>query len=703
MNGINGFRSISGIQACLFTLIMGAVALFTSTAQAQTTNVIWGLGSTGYWTNGPNWNTGVAPVDGDSVSINSNVTSGCTVILNQSINTLGLSTLTISNLSGTTTLVITQGVSAATLMLTNGTAALNLRSGGRLEIDNGGTLVISGCVRYVSWVDTNGLIYLNQGGLITLAGSTGGSQGYVFSGLTNQICQIATKTPIGGIWDFGGRWLGIGAVSGTYSAGTNCLILNGVIITNTAAGIGSSYANYTSNNGLILSNGAVCCGIAASSQTTIGGGTGNNNYMILGGTNGAGQPATFCNQSRFNIGGAGGAGTNNGVWVGSGGLITNVGYVGVGAYQNYSYLVVTNGGQIFNQGYVGSGMTNCRAIVTGPGSLWESTGGNLYLGSYAAGMYGANGPGSNNWLLVQNGGWVRQQASGSTLFVGQNGTTDAGSSGNYVQVTSGGVLEFNTMSVSNALGNYVTNWNGGVYQFTGTPTFNCNPVGSPAVYMNGGVVSFRNNSTADVKGNWTNSLTNITWVAGAANIFRLNNATNSNASGQTYTFDSGMGSTNYYRLEMINGSTRYRGLPSDSLTIGATVGSGGQMLCSNTTAQVDLVFTNNGTLTIENSALILTNSAVMNGVLVIDLNNLTSAEKAGSAVIQASNLTLKATSSLILTGTGTNMTLMTIPGTLNGTFGSITAPLGCAIQYGTGSNSSISLRKVPVGTSILIQ
>ena len=192
------------------------------------------------------------------------------------------------------------------------------------------------------------------------------------------------------------------------------------------------------------------------------------------------------------------------------------------------------------------------------------------------------------------------------------------------------------------------------------------------------------------RGGPLDSVSNMTFIG--SNAFRLSTATNRVDSSQTYTFDPGLGAANYYRLEMVTGSTRYRGAVGSTLTIGSSVGSGGKMLCSNTTAQVDLPFVNNGTLTIENSTLTLTNSASINGSVVIDLDNLSAAAIAGGA-IQASNVTLGVGSSLQLTGgIGTNLTIMTYSGHLSGTFNSVQLPSGYNIVYGAGNSSSINVQ-----------
>ena len=287
------------------------------------------------------------------------------------------------------------------------------------------------------------------------------------------------------------------------------------------------------------------------------------------------------------------------------------------------------------------------------------------------------------------------------IFECGNQTNGYNAISNVISIASGGILETPVLTATNNLNwNYITN-NGGIYQFPGS-----NPVvrssGSGAgIYLNNGTIAFRGITNADVlcnqSGKPLDSAANMTFAG--TNAFRLNAATNRADISQTYTFDPGLGAANFYRLEMINGSTRYRGVAGSALTIGSSVGSGGQMLCTNTTAQVDLVFTNNGTLTIENSTLTLTNSATINGTVVIDQNNLSAAAIAGGAIL-ASNVTLGASSAFQLSGgVGTNLTIMTYSGHLSGTFNSVHLPNGYTIIYGSGNNSAVRVQ-LSTGTAV---
>jgi hypothetical protein len=255
-------------------------------------------------------------------------------------------------------------------------------------------------------------------------------------------------------------------------------------------------------------------------------------------------------------------------------------------------------------------------------------------------------------------------------------------------VVNGGLFDAPSIYVgSNTWGRLTCN--GGILQFRATtPGISIRETGG--VVLTNGTISFRNVTAANVA--WQDAKI----VYGGNNSFRLNHATNA-TTGQSYVFDTGLGASHYYRLELVNRVTRYRGGAGDRLAIG----SGGSMLVSNTTATVDLVFTNNGTLTITKSTLTLNQPANLQGTLRIDLGNLGSP----SGVLAAGNLTLGPSSTLALYGTPPEdgATLCTYSGTRSGTFGSVTGlPDTYGIRYGAASNGSILLVRLR-GTMITVR
>ena len=455
----------------------------------------------------------------------------------------------------------------------------------------------------------------------------------------------------------------------------------------------------------------------------------NNGVLSIGGQFGANANMTWANLNNLTVNTI----SNHSMSISTGGIVTNSG-IYMGQVRNSSISIASGGSMVSMgsdsfigeaAGFVTLGTNwNNTVLITGAGSKWTSPAYNLWIGRGDGGLantmtYGhslivsnggmatfnglyistANNTGvvsTNNYVVVDGGSLYATNAAASFIVLGKSNAASGsltirngglamtkdlfagmGTGTGIVTVTSGGVLEANVISNNSATaGSYVTN-NGGVYQFsTVTPTIAPGTSGSVAIHN--GSISFRGMTAADVIGNWGGTdLTNI--MFSGVNAFRLNTATNTAAANQTYVFDPGQGATNYAGLEMINGATRYRGQAGNTLTIGQSVGSGGTMLCSNTTAEVDLVYTNNGTLTLVNSTLTFVTNATFNGSLHIDAGHLLSL----NATVLASNLTLGANSSLVVTGAGTNAVLITYS-TLSGGFNAITAPAGYGISVFNG-------------------
>ena len=301
----------------------------------------------------------------------------------------------------------------------------------------------------------------------------------------------------------------------------------------------------------------------------------------------------------------------------------------------------------------------------------------------------------SNRLVITNGGQIQVTNSTATVRVGYDNTNGFD---NIVAVFNGGLLETPTMSIDQGTtgpvnpaptGDCITNA-GGIYQFaTATPAIT--PGANGRVYLASGTIAFRGVSTADVKANWSGSqLTNISYSG--RNAFRLNTASNTASSSQSYLFDDVGNATNWTRLEMVGGATRYRGQAGNTLTIGAS----GAMLVSNTTAAVDLAFTNNGTLTLVNSTLALNSAATLAGTLVVDLNHL----GAGTPVT-AQALTIAPGSILHVTGTPTNTTLCTYT-SRSGTFAVEGLPATYVVRHGSPSGGAITLQAAPPGLSLIV-
>ncbi|MDD5706175.1 MAG: hypothetical protein PHR35_09635 [Kiritimatiellae bacterium] len=393
----------------------------------------------------------------------------------------------------------------------------------------------------------------------------------------------------------------------------------------------------------------------------------------------------------------------------------SIGTVGVNVGFGYgnNRLIVTNGAQCsmnnsVNIGYnwgSGQALNNNKLIVTGSNSLLAISA-SLNVGHSATVIS------TNNEVIVSDGGTltvgvdfivgrVTNHSDIRILITGANslirgklivGPCASAPGLGSVRVEKGGTLEpaYYLQSGTDTVYGAIMN-DGGIYQFSvATPSI---WVGRPGnIVLTNGTIAFRGIQDARVQQTGTD-LTNITYQG--SNAFRLNNATNTaSAYSQAYLFDTALGSSNYCRLELVNGGTRYRGLAGDTLTIG----SGGSMLVSNTAAVVDLTFTNNGTLTIVNSTLTFSKNATLNGVTAIDMGNLATTP----VIVAQSDLTLGASSTLALSGTlpAGDVTLFTCAGTLTGQFGSVTGlPSNFVLRYGAGT---ILLRHIK-GTIISVR
>jgi hypothetical protein len=233
--------------------------------------------------------------------------------------------------------------------------------------------------------------------------------------------------------------------------------------------------------------------------------------------------------------------------------------------------------------------------------------------------------------------------------------------------------------------------------------------------------------------------TKATWSG--ANTFRLKNASTRNDISQTYTFNTGLGATNFARLEMVNGTNAYRNGR-------VTIGSGGSLLVSNTVATFDLAVTNYGAIVMANSTGTFTTALVNYGTFEADgrLNG-TATCKSGSTFAPggtngAGRLTVGGTLTLE-SGTTVNCTLngtnagsqydqlvvgaggiinlgpdASTPyrivdnqgGTVNGTFANSGTtvtfdgnPYSFVVRYNGGDGNDVELVSVPFGTSFLIR
>ena len=290
------------------------------------------------------------------------------------------------------------------------------------------------------------------------------------------------------------------------------------------------------------------------------------------------------------------------------------GYVAAGV-QGTGTVTVTDGAVVTSSGSIQVGMPGSSSYKPAVGYLTMEKGAVWTCGSSA--NLGALNVGRSAFNFYNGIGYVVLRDPGTWLFAGQS--MYVGSSGNVarssvivsnsallegiyglevgqadVLVTSGGTLQLGSQGMlvtnySGTVGGTVSNI-GGVFQFKGAaPAMVTNGGGS--VVIQDGTIAFRDINNATLLGNQTGTLTNMTFLGN--NAFRLNNASNT-TSGQDYFFNTGLGATNYCRLELAGGTTRYQGGTP-------RIGSGGVLWFSNTLGTIDNAVTNLGVVSFANA------------------------------------------------------------------------------------------------------
>ena len=563
--------------------VAGAVAILSCccpSARAQDTS--WTSSSSGFWTDSASWSAGV-PANNPAVYITNALSKTVTITADTPADNLTVTNLNIWSANSTTT---------NTLLLSGNSTPLNVLSNlfvgfttagkgahySALTVD-GGTLIAANASRtvYVGPGTTQGD---NPGrGFFTQSGGTsqlprlvvGGDYGsagnvWVTGGLltvtNNSSSSEIGRNGVGTLIQSGGTVIMKGATIGSSASGDGILVLTGG--TNTMTGqlrIGSGGAATWQSKGAVLIGGGL---LSATYQTLLVGFDGVATYTQTNGVASVGD--VICGYNLYgskgiiNLSGgtltmgggltvARGATCTGEVWLTggklnvTGGTWVNVGYAGVGT------MTVSNGANWAGASVIVGNQPSSK------GTLNIAGGSNVLSGAMTIG-YVAGSMGT----VTQSGGYLATPA----VYFCSNGTSSAQGS---FELSSGGVLEANTL-VSGSSGNGVfASRNGGVWQFTtATPAITNNSAGS--IVVTNAVIAYRNVTAADI---CNAQVSNITFQG--ANTFRLNAATNA-ASGQDYTFSTGSGAGSYARLELWNGAT-YRG---GNVTIGnggslATLGS----------------------------------------------------------------------------------------------------------------------------------
>lgn len=401
---------------------------------------------------------------------------------------------------------------------------------------------------------TGGQLYVNGGKLFTEWWDA--NIGSV-SGASNNLVQVSS----GGLWGLGGGYFNVGNAAG---ANGNVLHIDGAgsVVTNiTIFGVGRNGGN--SNSVVISSGGQLFVHSSLGANSTKIGWSGEVGNQIL---------------------------VNNGTYTDTGPVLVGVGNgSGLGGGNQ---LTVTNGGvviaaqlgigRLYDSGN-GSGSSNNIVTVAGA----NAGGSNATINLSGRICIGGAGGGDYNQLVIGRGGQVVALRLDCAGWVGVG-------SNNVALVHDGGLLELNntgdTLITQGSSGNTISNV-GGIYQFTyAAPTLYT--TGGGPITITDGTISFRGVTNANVNGNLGGATTLGGMTFNGANTFRLNSASNTTASSQTYTFGTGLGAKNYARLELLNGSCYQGGA--------VTNGNGGSLVVSNGTSTIssNLTFVAGSSLTV---------------------------------------------------------------------------------------------------------
>ena len=495
--------------------------------------------------------------------------------------------------------------SAGTMIVTNGGSfsddsgmrlgAHSYANTGIMSIGGNSTGTITGTLSWGDNANATGKVFVTSGGVLNVNGgvSAVGAGSFLVDG-AGSVVNISGGTVTSGNTSSGNGATLIATNGGSFVTSSNVVLNPGGVAIVTAGGklvangitVGLQNGSGTLNvsaNGVVTNTGVLAIG-GSDSTSGIGAVMATNAGTIIT----AGLYVGYRNNAFLQF--------TNTLYVGAGSLVTNNGGLIVGGVNDSANGTVTlDGGRLVSVGggtaklgYVGNGSAS-TIIVTNGGSFSDDSG-MIVGGAHPA--YHAQGI-------------LRISSGGSVVLGGGLTAANTVSSTGQVFVTSGGLLEANSLVIgaggASAV-NFITN-SGGIYQFTtNTPTIT--PNGAGGIALNNGTISHRGIANADVFGNWNGTLTNISFSGN--NTFRLNSASNRNDIAQSYVFDTGRGATNYTRLELVNAGTAWR-----SATL--TIGSGGSLLASNASATVAAAFSSTGSVKVTGSTISFLSNSVIAG------------------------------------------------------------------------------------------
>jgi len=661
------------------------------TGLSSATTITWINAAGGDYTNGANWTGGVAPGPNDVASfsltnaLSINVTAPA--VTNNAIWYDETTNSTI-NLNGNT------------FVLSGGD--LVYRQGG-----NSGSIATTNMLTFINGTitATNNRWYLGAGGYPV---DKSNIAALTFSNITFN----AKKMEVAGT-DDGGN---VG--NGTWSLYGSTATVSTLVLAHTGGGVTPGTGNIMVANGSLLTvSNAINAGYYGDASgicgnITVSNATFNPQNNVNLGYNGGGYPANghlyvvaggqllFPTNANLGLSAGYTAPTWGTIFMDGAGSVMNMGQAGItlnGLGGNWSTMQMNNGTINLSNGYLsvgssigshgafiqssgtvnmyGSSRTYIATVNVGQtGTLWLVGNGNpqfnaldyVDVGCGGAGAYGELGV-SNGMFHATGRMWVGNVAGciahcyvpGGTLEIDGGVIVGAANATGTVLVTQGGTLDLGAGSLTVAAPTQNTVYNiGGVFQFAiATPSITPGTFGNVAI--SSGTVSFRAITTADVFCNQSGKSLDYSSKIGfvGTNSFMLNSASNT-TSGQSYLFSSSYGATNWANLYMVNGYTRYRGASTDTLKFDSTASHN----ISNTTAQIDLVYTNAGSFAVYNSSVTFLSNATFNGGVTLGSSASTS-----SVIIAQGPLTLGAGSTLNVSPV-TNGTILISAPSITGRF-----------------------------------
>jgi outer membrane autotransporter protein len=411
-NRLRNPRHMAGVSR--LALMIGSTALVGTTLPSAAADATWtGATSTNWFTTG-NWDTGVVPIAGGVVWIDTTVPNPA--VVNGANAVAGNVIVGVTN-GGTGALTITNG---GTLSGYQGSVGWDPGSTGAATVTGAGS----------AWINSDNF-HIGSEGTGTLTVSNGGAVSDIrgFLGLDEGSNGTATITGAGSTWTNSG-----GLEVGRSGTGTLTISNGGAV---------SSDAGYVGEN----------AGGIGTITVTGAGSTWTNTTDLFVGWDGAGMLTIAGGGAVSNAAGivGAGAGSTGAVTVdGAGSTWTNSANLTVG-WSGTGILAISNGGTVHNQtGYLGNaaGSTG-TATVDGPGSTWINFS-DLRVGNSGAG-----------WLTITNGGAVDSlvstvgSAAGASGIVTVDGASSAWTSHSSLYVGENGT---GTLVVSN--GGSVSNTNG---------------------------------------------------------------------------------------------------------------------------------------------------------------------------------------------------------------------------------------------------